>query len=136
MKNPILNNKKFRGYISSRKINGNFIPQKLQNLALRDFANSNNIDFQLSGTEWIIKKSYLMIRSIVSNSSKIDGLLFFSVMQISENIKFFEKIMIELIMKKKIIIFVLENEIIFTKKQIKELISNLKIKKGIDKIEF
>ena len=76
MKNPILNNKKFRGYISSRKINGNFIPQKLQNLALRDFANSNNIDFQLSGTEWIIKKSYLMIRSIVSNSSKIDGLLF------------------------------------------------------------
>jgi sporadic carbohydrate cluster protein (TIGR04323 family) len=136
MKSLILNNKKFRGYISSRKINGNFIPQKLQNLALRDFANSNNIDFQLSATEWIIKKSYLMIRSIVSNSSKIDGLLFFSVMQISENIKFFEKIMIDLIMKKKIIIFVLENEIIFTKKQMKELISNLKIKKGIDKIEF
>ena len=49
-------------------------------------------------------------------------------MQISENIKFFEKIMIDLIMK-KIIIFVLENEIIFTKKQIKELISNLKIKR-------
>ena len=136
MKSLILNNKKFRGYISSRKINGNFIPQKLQNLALRDFANSNNIDFQLSATEWIIKKSYLMIRSIVSNSSKIDGLLFFSVMQISENIKFFEKIMIDLITKKKNIIFVLENEIIFTKKQMKELISNLKIKKGIDKIEF
>jgi len=136
MKNRDLVNKKFRGYISSRKIDGNFIPQKLQNLAIRDFANSNGINFQLSGTEWIIKKSFLMIRSIVSESSKINGILFFSTSQISEDLYLFEKIILNLIKKKKIVIFVLENEIIRNKKELNSLITNLKIKKSIKKTKL
>ena len=33
----ILNNKTFRGYISSRDINGSFYPQNIQNLIIRAF---------------------------------------------------------------------------------------------------
>ena len=37
-----LNNKGFRGYMFSREINGNFIPQRVQNLVIKDFAVRNN----------------------------------------------------------------------------------------------
>ena len=77
-----------------------------------------------------------MIRSIVSESSKINGILFFSTSQISEDLYLFEKIILNLIKKKKIVIFVLENEIIRNKKELNSLITNLKIKKSIKKTKL
>ena len=127
MKNQTSNKSKFfKGYISSRKLNGSYIPQKLQNLAIRDFAERKNLKLSLSGTEWKIKNSYLMIRSIVKSEKKIDGIIFFSVFQIAENIKFFKYLILQMIIKKKIIYFVLEDLEIKGKKNLDDLIINLK----------
>ena len=41
----MIKNKFFRGYVSSRAINGNLIPQSLQNLKIRDYANAKNLGF-------------------------------------------------------------------------------------------
>ena len=44
----ILKSKKgegYRGYIFSRKINDNFIPQRVQNLVIKDFAKEKNFFF-------------------------------------------------------------------------------------------
>ena len=49
----------YKGYVSSAKINGSQIPQSLQNLKIRDFANLNNINFELSITEYNFKKKIL-----------------------------------------------------------------------------
>ena len=48
----------YKGYVSSAKINGSQIPQSLQNLKIRDFANLNNINFELSITEYNFKKKF------------------------------------------------------------------------------
>ena len=102
MKNQTSNKSKFfKGYISSRKLNGSYIPQKLQNLAIRDFAERKNLKLSLSGTEWKIKNSYLMIRSIVKSEKKINGIIFFSVFQIAENIKIFKYLILQMIKKKR-----------------------------------
>lgn len=128
--------KNLRGYVSSRPIDGNSYPQKLQNLAIRDFANKNKFNLILSGTEWNVNNSYLMFRSIIKKINTVDGIIFFSIFQISEDISFFEKKIIKLIKKKKLITFALEEIIILTVSDLKKVILNLKIKKTLNDKNF
>ncbi len=122
-----LNNKTLRGYISSRKFGGSFYPQSLQNLLIRSFAEDNKINLQLSGTEWNIKNSYLMLRSI--NNEFNDGIIFFSLFQILENDKDFINLSKQILTKKKILVFCLENIIVTDFSEIKLILKKLKINK-------
>ena len=122
-----LNNKTLRGYISSRKVGGSFYPQSLQNLLIRSFAEDNKINLQLSGTEWNIKNSYLMLRSI--NNEFNDGIIFFSLFQILENDKNFINLSKKILTKKKILVFCLENIIVTDFSEIKLILKKLKINK-------
>ena len=119
------NKKLLRGYISSREIHGAYYPQNVQNLILRNFAKENNIELQLSGTEWNIEKSFLMLRSIISE--KNNGILLFSIFQIYENSSFFYDIVRKIIKKKKIIVFALENISISSEKELQNLSKIFKI---------
>ena len=79
-----LKNKSFRGYISSRPINGNTIPQSLQNLKIRDYAISKKIHFKLSITEYRMKKTYYGLNSLKKEIGKLGGVIFFSIYQLPE----------------------------------------------------
>ena len=54
----------YRGYVSSREINGNVIPQSLQNLKIRDYANSKNLGFKLSITEHKSNNGFLALNDL------------------------------------------------------------------------
>ena len=54
----------FRGYIFSRKIDGNFIPHRVQNLVIKDYCERKNFFFKLSATEYKMENCYLMLNSI------------------------------------------------------------------------
>jgi sporadic carbohydrate cluster protein (TIGR04323 family) len=121
--------KGFRGYIFSRKINGNFIPQRVQNLVIREFANRKDIMFKLSSTEYNMKNSYIMLNSLLDDYIFIEGVIFYSIEQLLDDKKICLKIIKFLLNKKKIIFFALEelkisnisefeklNEILFIKK--------------------
>lgn len=120
-----LSNKILRGYISSREIGGSFYPQNLQNLLIRSFAYDNKINLQLSGTEWNIKNSYLMLRSIIKDTN--DGVIFFSLFQLLENEKNFLNFSKEILNKKKILVFCLENIVVSDFSQAKLIIKKLKV---------
>ena len=121
--------KGFRGYIFSKKINGNFIPQRVQNLVIREFANRKDIMFKLSSTEYNMKNSYIMLNSLLDDYIFIEGVIFYSIEQLLDDKKICLKIIKFLLNKKKIIFFALEelkisnisefeklNEILFIKK--------------------
>ena len=121
--------KGFRGYIFSRKIYGNFIPQRVQNLVIREFANRKDIMFKLSSTEYNMKNSYIMLNSLLDDYIFIEGVIFYSIEQLLDDKKICLKIIKFLLNKKKIIFFALEelkisnisefeklNEILFIKK--------------------
>tara|TARA_Y100000996_G_C22450189_1_gene613516 strand:+ start:523 stop:975 length:453 start_codon:yes stop_codon:yes gene_type:complete len=120
-----LNNKVLRGYISSRDLNGSYYPQNFQNLLIRTFAKENKIKLQLSGTEWIIKNSFVMLRSIIKE--KNDGIIFFSLFQIYSKKIEFNNFANQILKKNKILIFVLENIIIKNSYELKKLNKILKI---------
>ena len=121
------NRKIFRGYISSRDINGLFYPQNIQNLILRNYCKDKNWNFQMSGTEWIVPKSYTMLRTMINEEN--DGIIFFSIFQVYENSSKFKEIIDQILTKKKIIVFALEGIEIQNKKELIDLENKLKINK-------
>ena len=78
-------NKGFRGYIFSRKIEGNFIPQRVQNLVIKDFAARKNLFFKLSATEYKMENCFLMLNSTLKNLKSIEGMIFYSLFMLPEN---------------------------------------------------
>jgi sporadic carbohydrate cluster protein (TIGR04323 family) len=91
----------FRGYIFSRKINGNFIPQRVQNLVIKDFCDRNKVFFKLSATEYKMENSFLMLNSVLKNMKNIDGIVFYSIFMLPDNTLSRKKIYKQILKKKK-----------------------------------
>ena len=99
-------NKKFKGYISSRKlINGEFETQKIQNLVVREACKYNSYDLQLSSVEYIMSDCYMILNSLIKNLKKYDGIVFFSLFQLPFSEKKRKTIYDKFLEKKKTILF-------------------------------
>ena len=68
--------KGFRGYIFSRSINNNFIPQRVQNLVIKDFASRKKLFFKLSSTEYIMENCFHMLKALVKEIKFINSYSF------------------------------------------------------------
>ena len=77
--------KTLRGYITSRKFMGENCHQSTQNLVLRDYCERMNYKYLLSGTEYSIKNSYLMLQQLVDEIPTINGIVAYSLFQMPEN---------------------------------------------------
>lgn len=99
----------FRGYIFSRKIDGNFIPHRVQNLVIKDYCDRKNLFFKLSGTEYKMENCYLMLNSLLKNLLKIDGIIFYSLFMLPEKKENRKKIYDRIIKKNKKLYFALED---------------------------
>ena len=73
---------KLRGYIFSRPFLEERVPQHVQNLVIRDYCKKNKFQFLLSATEYAIPNSYIMLKQIISELSKIDGIVAYSIFQL------------------------------------------------------
>ncbi len=105
----MIKNKFFRGYVSSRAINGNLIPQSLQNLKIRDYANVKNLGFKLSITEHKAKNGFFALNDLREKINEIDGIIFFSIYQLPDEKKIRKEYLKFFIKKKKLIYFALED---------------------------
>lgn len=74
----------WRGYVSSRAINGQLIPQRVQNLVMRTYAGKTGIQYLLSATEYHIPGSFMMLESLYDGLAGLEGLLFYSMHQLPE----------------------------------------------------
>jgi sporadic carbohydrate cluster protein (TIGR04323 family) len=79
--------KKFRGYVTSRPFMGERCPQNIQNLVLRDYCQKIDCEYLLSGTEYAMQNSYLMLQQVIDEIPSIDGIVFYSLLQMPETQK-------------------------------------------------
>lgn len=126
--------KKLKGYVFSRKFNGNLIPQKIQNIILRDYCNKKRFHFIMSSIEYSIKNSFIILNKLVKDLNKYDGIVAYSIFQLpdkqKERIKVYKKIM----SKRKEFHFVLE-DIVISKNNIKNfnfIEETISVKKSIN----
>ncbi|CCQ51343.1 LIC12192 family sporadic carbohydrate cluster protein (plasmid) [Crocosphaera watsonii WH 8501] len=73
------NQQGWRGYISSREIGGQIIPQRVQNLVIRNYAQKKDLVFLLSATEYYMDNCYMMLNSLKDQLSELKGLIFYSL---------------------------------------------------------
>ena len=111
-----LRTKGYRGYIFSRPIKNNLIPQKVQNLVIRDYCARKNLFFKLSGVEYSTKDSYLILNSILKELKNLKGLVFYSLFMLPEDKNKRQKFFDQIFLKKSQIHFALE-EIVINKKK-------------------
>ena len=78
--------KKLQGYISSRPEQGNFTPQRVQNLVIREYCKKHNAEFILSATEYYMDNCYLMLEALIEGKGKINGVCFYNLAQLPSNI--------------------------------------------------
>jgi len=64
---------------------GERCPQHIQNLVLRDYCQRINCKYLLSGTEYAMNNSYLMLQQVVDEIPSIDGIVAFSLFQLPED---------------------------------------------------
>ena len=91
----------FRGYIFSRRIEENLIPQRVQNLVIRDFSERKNILFKLSATEYKMKNSYIVLKNTLKELKELDGIIFYSVHMLPTDSLFRYQIYKKILLKKK-----------------------------------
>ena len=122
---------KFRGYISSRKLNnGSFVDQSIQNLVIRKACENNDLLFMLSATEYGMKNCFLMLNQVLLeiNKGKFDGIAFFSLDQLPKKNEMKKKIFDVVLKKRKKILISQENILIKDKTGISKVEELLKIK--------
>ena len=114
----------------SREIKGNFIPQRVQNLVIKDFCKRKNLFFKLSSAEYIMENSFLMLKSMLKDIKLIDGVVFYSIEMLPSKKKLREDILNNFIKNKKNIFFALEEIEINQINDIKKINMLLNIKNG------
>ena len=69
----------FRGYIGSRPIRGERMPQQIQNLVIRDYAARSGLAFKLSATAYAMPGCFMMLNAVMEELSSLDGVILFSM---------------------------------------------------------
>ena len=86
MKTQTSKKKWFIGYIFSREIDGSIIPQKVQNLVIRDYAQRYKINYILSATEYKMRGSFLMLNSLINKKNKnFSGIIIYSLFMLKDH---------------------------------------------------
>ena len=130
--------KKLKGYVFSRKFNGNLTPQKIQNIVLRDYSLKKNYNFIMSSVEYSMNDCFFVLEGLVKSLKKYDGIVAYSIFQMPLDQKKRIKIYKELILKKKELHFALE-DVVLSKKNIHNvnfIEETISIRGAIDKINF
>ena len=100
---------KLRGYIFSRPFLGERVPQHVQNLVIRDYCKKNKFQFLLSATEYAIPNSDIMLKQMISELRKIDGIIAYSLFQLPIKYKNRFEIVNSILFQKKEIHFACED---------------------------
>lgn len=74
----------FRGYISSRPVRGMHVPQRLQNLLVRDYAARHGYRFLLSATEYVMPACYMILQNVLDELPVLEGIVVFSIFMLPE----------------------------------------------------
>jgi sporadic carbohydrate cluster protein (TIGR04323 family) len=69
----------YRGYVFSRAVGDHRVPQHIQNLVIRDYAQRRRLHYLLSATEYAMRDSYLMLEQILAELPAVDGIILYSM---------------------------------------------------------
>ena len=86
----------YRGYVFSRPIGDHRVPQHIQNLVIRDYATQRNFRYLLSGVEYRMDDSFIMLNELLDELDSTEGIILYSMFMLPNDYKhrsdIFEKV--------------------------------------------
>ena len=73
-----------RGYIFPRPHLGGHVPQRVQNLVIRDYCARRGLRYLLSATEYAMPGCFMMLERVLDEAPKLDGIVLYSLFQLPE----------------------------------------------------
>lgn len=98
----------YQGYVTSRPFMGVRTPQHIQNIIIREYCSRMGFNYLLSGTEYAIPGSFLVLQSLIDNISNLDGLVAYSLFQMPLSSDIRRSLFLEIIEQRKEIHFAVE----------------------------
>ena len=123
--------KKIKGYIFSRPFLDERVPQNVQNLVIREFCKNESLFYNLSASEYAMMNCYKILNQLIHELKNIDGIVAYSVFQLPENNEKRNKIFMQMLKRKKIFYFALENLKLSKPKDLQKVESIWLIKKSL-----
>jgi len=111
----------FQGYVSSRPVHGFRVPQHGQNLVIRDYCHTRGMTYLLSGTEYAISGSALMLNQMIDRLDQLEGVVLYSMFQLPEEASARLKIYEQFISKTKSMHFAVESLSISKREEIQRI---------------
>ena len=99
----------FKGYVASRPFQGHRVPQHVQNLVIRDYCASRNMAYLLSGTEYAIPGSFLILQHLIDGLDSLEGIVFYSLFQMPQEAGTRKVIYDQVVHKQKSLHFAVES---------------------------
>lgn len=75
----------YRGYVGTRPVRGQRTPQHVQNIVIRDYARRHNLHYLLSGVEYVMAGSYMMLEDLLSDLANTRGIICYSLFMLPED---------------------------------------------------
>ena len=114
--------KKFAGYINLRPLNGVIYPSSIQNILMKDFIENNlNGIFYLSPTEVLQAKFSITLKTLISNETKVSGIVMLSTFLLPQNYKERTSMYKKLLGSKKKMFFILDELALENNKDIEKI---------------
>lgn len=68
-----------RGYITSRPVRGNAVPQRVQNLVVRDYAARRGLAYRLAAVEYAMPGCSMILEGVLADLDRLDGVVLYSL---------------------------------------------------------
>ena len=114
-------NENWRGYVFSREIGKQVVPQRVQNLVIRTCAERHELTYLLSATEYYMDDCYMMLKSTLDELEQIEGIIFYSTHQLPSDTNERMEIYDKALNSKKGLRFALEDLAIFNRKDLQTI---------------
>ena len=78
------NHKGYRGYVFSRPVDAHRVPQHIQNLVIRDYAQRRKLHYLLSATEYAMADCYLVLEQVLGELATLDGVILYTMFMLPQ----------------------------------------------------
>ena len=76
--------KGYRGYVFSRPVDAHRVPQHIQNLVIRDYAQRRKLHYLLSATEYAMADCYLVLEQVLADLEAVDGVILYTMFMLPQ----------------------------------------------------
>lgn len=118
----------YQSYVFSRAMGGNKIPQRVQNLVIRTYAQKKNLNIGLSATEYAMENSYMMLKDLLKEGGESGGIIFYSLNQLPDETGERTGFLNSILGQKKELHFALEEFVVASPKDLEILEDMIRVK--------